>query len=141
MDKQTHLNLRQVPEDLLPALKTHLAEMDSIKKANTAQARCVYSLAAVPLLDSLLTFYLLSSLSIPPPPLSPVIKAASEKLSALKDRSPSKESPGKTIEARQIISGLPSASEDILEAQRKRFEELKVRTCIYMFIRIVHGFV
>ena len=40
IDKQTHLNLRQVPEDLLPALETHLSEIDSIRKANAGDARC-----------------------------------------------------------------------------------------------------
>ncbi|CAI7999864.1 Phosphatidylinositol-binding clathrin assembly protein [Geodia barretti] len=39
VDKQSHLNLRQVPEDLLPALESHLTEMDSIKKAANAQPR------------------------------------------------------------------------------------------------------
>jgi len=39
VDSQSHLNLRQVPEDLLPALESHISEMDSIKKAATAQPR------------------------------------------------------------------------------------------------------
>ncbi len=40
MDKKKHLNLRQVPEDLLPALEQHLEEMDAIRKAaNTKQPR------------------------------------------------------------------------------------------------------
>ena len=42
MDKKGHLNLRQVPEDLLPALEQHLNEMDSIRKsANPAKPRYV----------------------------------------------------------------------------------------------------
>lgn len=32
VDKDSHLNLRQVPADLLPALEGHLSEMDSTKK-------------------------------------------------------------------------------------------------------------
>ena len=39
VDKDTHLNLRQVPEDLLPALEAHLTDMDAIKKASGAQPR------------------------------------------------------------------------------------------------------
>ncbi len=42
MDKETHLNLRQVPEDLLPALENHLSEIDSAKKASGAQPRWVW---------------------------------------------------------------------------------------------------
>lgn len=41
MDKETHLNLRQVPEDLLPALETHLSEVDTAKKASGTQPRLV----------------------------------------------------------------------------------------------------
>ena len=37
VDKQSHLNLRQVPEDLLPALESHLKEMDAIRKAASHQ--------------------------------------------------------------------------------------------------------
>lgn len=40
VDCQGHLNLRQVPEDLLPALENHISDMDSIKKATTSQPRC-----------------------------------------------------------------------------------------------------
>ena len=39
VDRQSHLNLRQVPEDLLPALESHLSEMDAIKKTANAQPR------------------------------------------------------------------------------------------------------
>ena len=39
MDKQTHKDLRKVPDDLLPALEEHLSEMDSIRKANASQPR------------------------------------------------------------------------------------------------------
>lgn len=41
MDKETHLNLRQVPEDLLPALENHMSEIDAVKKASGAQPRLV----------------------------------------------------------------------------------------------------
>ena len=41
MDKQTHKDLRKVPDDLLPALEEHLSEMDSIRKANASQPRFV----------------------------------------------------------------------------------------------------
>lgn len=61
---------------------------------------------------------------------SPVIKAASEKLSALSGVEPKKpqgltkkSSPSNSA----VVSGLPSASDEVLEAQKKRFEELKVR--------------
>ena len=37
VDKNSHLNLRQVPEDLLPALESHLKEMDAIRKAAAHQ--------------------------------------------------------------------------------------------------------
>jgi hypothetical protein len=96
VDKQSHLNLRHVPEDLLPALESHLSEMDSIKKAPNAQP-------------------------------SPQIKAASEKLAKLHP-SPSSSSSqdDKSSAAPSATSGvMPTASSDILEAQRKRFEELK----------------
>ncbi|CAI7999856.1 Clathrin coat assembly protein AP180, partial [Geodia barretti] len=100
VDKQSHLNLRQVPEDLLPALESHLTEMDSIKKAANAQP-------------------------------SPQIKAASEKLAQLHS-SPSSSSPShndKTSPSAGATStgdvAMPTASSDVLEAQRKRFEELK----------------
>ena len=60
---------------------------------------------------------------------SPVIKAASEKLSALSGVEPKKpqglakkSSPSNSA----VVSGLPSASDEVLEAQKKRFEELKV---------------
>ena len=43
MDKDTHLNLRQVPEDLLPALENHLTEIDAAKKASGSQPRCVHA--------------------------------------------------------------------------------------------------
>ena len=43
MDKDTHLNLRQVPEDLLPALESHLAELESTKKG-VSQPRYLSSL-------------------------------------------------------------------------------------------------
>ena len=39
VDKETHVNLRQVPEDLLPALETHLSEMDTTKKSSGSQPR------------------------------------------------------------------------------------------------------
>ncbi len=41
VDKDSHLNLRQVPEDLLPALEQHLADMDASKKSSGSQPRCV----------------------------------------------------------------------------------------------------
>ena len=43
VDKQTHKDLRKVPDDLLPALEEHLSEMDSIRKANASQPRYVSS--------------------------------------------------------------------------------------------------
>lgn len=61
---------------------------------------------------------------------SPQIQAASEKLQELREKEirkskvPSQSGSG-------IISGFPSASEDVLEAQRKRFEELKVQLFVY----------
>lgn len=62
---------------------------------------------------------------------SPVIRAASEKLAALKDVQPKKDakmSNRTPSQSSQLSSGLPSASEEVLEAQKKRFEELKVAT-------------
>lgn len=95
VDKSTHKDLRKVPDDLLPALEEHLSEMDSLRKANASQP-------------------------------SPVIKAASEKLSALSSVAPKKPPLSKKQSSGSgIASGLPSASEEILEAQKKRFEELK----------------
>lgn len=41
VDKQTHKDLRKVPDDLLPALEEHLSEMDSLRKANASQPRFV----------------------------------------------------------------------------------------------------
>ena len=35
MDKESHLNLRQVPENFLPALEQHLSEMESAKKSGS----------------------------------------------------------------------------------------------------------
>ena len=63
--------------------------------------------------------------------LSPVIKAASEKLSALSNVEPKKPALlKKQSSGSGIASGLPSASDEVLEAQKKRFEELKVHcTC------------
>ena len=63
--------------------------------------------------------------------LSPVIKAASEKLSALSGVEPKKPALSKKQSSGSgIVSGLPSASDEVLEAQKKRFEELKVHcTC------------
>ena len=57
-----------------------------------------------------------------------MIKAASEKLAALKDQAPKKDSKISTRTPSQssFSSGLPSGSDEILEAQRKRFDELKV---------------
>ena len=60
---------------------------------------------------------------------SPVIKAASEKLAALKSSSVSSPSTASEQPQSSASPGLPSASEEVLEAQRKRFEELKV--CFY----------
>ena len=59
---------------------------------------------------------------------SPVIKAASEKLSALSGVEPKKPKglSKKASSGSGVASGLPSASDEILEAQKKRFEELKV---------------
>ena len=59
---------------------------------------------------------------------SPQIKAASERLQQLKEQrekdlrqnKPPNQSGG------GIVSGFPSASQEVLDAQRKRFEELKV---------------
>lgn len=94
VDKQSHLNLRQVPEDLLPALESHLSEMDSIKKAANAQP-------------------------------SPQIRAASEKLAKL-HASPSVSSQDDKPSSVSTSSDMmPTASSDVLEVQRKRFEELK----------------
>ena len=61
-----------------------------------------------------------------PAPSSPAIKAASEKLAALKvdDQKPESKSPLKI--GATSSEAFPSASTDVLEAQRKRFEELKV---------------
>lgn len=100
MDKQSHLNLRQVPEDLLPALESHLSEMDSIKKATNAQP-------------------------------SPQIKLASEKLAKLHTSSSSataSQDDKTSASATSASVAMPTASSDILEAQRKRFEELKKQT-------------
>lgn len=65
--------------------------------------------------------------------VSPVIRAASEKLAALKSSSTS--SPSASSEKLQSTAspGLPSASTEVLEAQRKRFEELKVCYAITRF--------
>jgi hypothetical protein len=41
VDKDTHLNLRQVPEDLLPALENHILEIDAAKKSSGTQPRSV----------------------------------------------------------------------------------------------------
>ena len=41
VDKDSHLNLRQVPADLLPALEGHLSEMDSTKKLSGSATRLV----------------------------------------------------------------------------------------------------
>lgn len=55
---------------------------------------------------------------------SPSIRAASEKLAALKSTEKKVEPTVKTSDLSSQI--LPSASSEVLEAQRKRFEELKV---------------
>jgi len=65
-------------------------------------------------------------------PCSPVIKAASEKLAALKSSSASSPSTASEKPQSSASPGLPSASEEVLEAQRKRFEELKVCYCNQM---------
>jgi hypothetical protein len=95
VDKQSHLNLRQVPADLLPALESHLTEMDSIKKAANAQP-------------------------------SPQIMAASEKLAKLHGSPSVFSQEEKSSPVTSASSGsMPTASSDVLEAQRRRFEELK----------------
>ncbi|XP_064404665.1 phosphatidylinositol-binding clathrin assembly protein-like isoform X2 [Halichondria panicea] len=91
IDSQTHLNLRQVPEDLLPALENHLSEMDALKKTGDA---------------------------------SPSIRAASEKLAALKSAEKKSVSPAAKAGSPSSQT-IPSASTEVLEAQRKRFEDLK----------------
>ena len=60
---------------------------------------------------------------------SPVIRAASEKLAALKSSSTSSPSASPEKPQSSASPGLPSASTEVLEAQRKRFEELKVCDC------------
>ncbi len=57
---------------------------------------------------------------------SPQIRAASEKLQELREKEIRKNKvPSQTGSG--IVSGFPSANEEVLETQRKRFEELKVR--------------
>lgn len=60
---------------------------------------------------------------------SPQIKAASERLQELKDQREKELRKAKppNQSGSGIVSGFPSASEAVLDAQRKRFEELKVR--------------
>lgn len=58
--------------------------------------------------------------------LSPAIRAASEKLAKLREKQLEEEPSPLTPPTSPENSGMPSASPDILEAQRKRFEELKV---------------
>lgn len=100
VDQKSHLNLRQVPEDLLPALEQHLEEMDAIRK---------------------------SALTNQP---SPQIKAASEKLHELKTKSPLSNNNVRTSSpslTTSPVGNMPSGNEDVLGAQRKRFDELKKR--------------
>jgi len=57
---------------------------------------------------------------------SPQIQKASAKLQELREKEIQKNKPP-SQSGTGIVSGYPSADEDVLEAQRKRFEELKVR--------------
>lgn len=57
--------------------------------------------------------------------ISPQIKAASEKLSELKDQPTT--SSGKSTPTQSPPINMPSANQETLDAQKKRFEELKVR--------------
>ena len=57
VDKQTHKDLRKVPDDLLPALEEHLSEMDSIRKANASQPRYATSFSS-PLWESCPVIYI-----------------------------------------------------------------------------------
>ncbi len=58
--------------------------------------------------------------------LSPAIKAASEKLAKLREQPVERDLSPSTPPTSPGDTGMPSASPDVLEAQRKRFEELKV---------------
>ena len=61
--------------------------------------------------------------------LSPQIRAASEKLAQLSAKNPAPDKPSTPTSGSNGMSSnesIPSANEDLLAAQRKRFEELKV---------------
>ena len=88
------------------------------------------SLSSLSLSLSLSLFSLSLSLSLSPFPLSfplssPQIQAASEKLTELKNKSTSSGRSTPTASTASPLN-LPSASDDVLVAQKKRFEELKV---------------
>ena len=71
-------------------------------------------------------------------PLSPQIKAASEKLQELREKDLRKSaSPNQS--GGGIVTGFPSASEEVLDAQRKRFEELKVIVSSLNFLIIIES--
>lgn len=101
MEKSAHSDLCDVPTDLLPALETHLSEMDSAKKSSGVEA-------------------------------SPVIRAASEKLAQLRSReAPSIATTSASAATAAPPNGsIPTASSEVLEAQKKRFEELKQRALL-----------
>ena len=56
---------------------------------------------------------------------SPQIQKASAKLQELREKEMQQNKPPSQTGS-GIVSGFPSANEEVLEAQRKRFEELKV---------------
>ncbi len=56
---------------------------------------------------------------------SPQIKAASERLQQLREKELRQTKPPNQTGS-GVVAGFPSASQDVLDAQRKRFEELKV---------------
>lgn len=82
---------------------------------------------------------------MPPSPYSPAIKAASEKLAALKVDGEKQESKSPLKIGAASSETFPSASSEVLEAQRKRFEELKVRQysycCLARYALYVHMFI
>ena len=69
---------------------------------------------------------------------SPQIKAASEKLHELKTKSPINNNNVRTSSPSlntSPVGNMPSGNQDVLGAQRKRFDELKVSIlCVYMYV-------
>lgn len=61
-------------------------------------------------------------------PCSPQIQAASERLQQLREKDLRRNAAAPNQSGSGVVSGFPSASQEVLDAQRKRFEELKVCT-------------